>query len=263
MSKQKRYSRYLILLLILLAITVHNAYVYTSVRSWQRTLSVMVYPSNGDGLASTDEYIQSLTKQNIEEIARFINSEANRYGVKDVQAIDVQLSAEKFGSPPRLPRKRNVFSNIYWSLYFRGWANFQLYTSEANVPDIALFAVFFDPKYTERLGHSIGLAGSMIAVINVFADRQYQGSNNVVITHELLHTVGASDKYDATTNLPLFPQGFANPEKSPVYPQTQAEIMGGRIPLSADRAVMPSSLQEIIVGRRTALEMHWPVAIGE
>ena len=262
-QKQKRYARYLILLLILLGLTVHNLYVYTKVRSWQNTLSVAVYPSNGDGLAATEDYIRSLTQQDVQEIAEFINSEARRYGVKEVQAIDVQLGADDVGSPPRPPRSRNVFSNIYWSLYFRGWANFKLYTSEESVPDIALFVVFFDPTKTERLGHSIGLAGSMIALINVFADRQYQGSNNVVITHELLHTVGASDKYDAATNLPSFPHGFANPERSPLYPQTQAEIMGGRIPLAVDRAVMPSSLQEIIVGRSTALEMRWPVASAE
>lgn len=260
MNKQMRYARYLILLLILLGFSVHNLYVHTNVRSWQKTLSVTVYTSNGDGLATTDEYIRSLKKQDIQAIARFVNSEARRYGVQDVQAVDVQLGAKNIGNPPSLPRSRNVISSIYWSLYFRGWANFQLYGGAESVPDIALFVVFFDPEHTERLNHSIGLAGSMIALINAFADRQYQGSNNVVIAHELLHTVGASDKYDSETNLPLFPIGFADPEQSPLYPQRKAEIMGGRIPVTADKSVMPTSLSEIVIGKSTALEINWPFA---
>ncbi len=259
-SKQKRYARYLVLLLILLGLSIHNLYKYSHVRSWNETLSVVVYPSNGDGLASTEAYIRSLSRRNLAEIARFINSEALRYGVKDVQAVEVQLSLEDIGSPPRLPRSRNVFSNIFWSLYFRGWAAVKLYSSATSVPDIALFVVFFDPGNTERLDHSIGLAGSMIASINAYADREYQGSNNVVITHELLHTLGAADKYDAETNLPMFPQGFADPEKSPLYPQMQAEIMGGRIPVGPYKAIMPTNLQQIVVGRSTALEMGWPSA---
>ncbi len=259
-SKQKRYVRYLVLLLVLFGLSGHKLYKYSSVRSWQETLSVVVYPSNGDGLASTEAYIRSLSGRNVAEIAKFINSEALRYGVKDISAVDLQLSFEDFDSPPRLPRSRNVLSNIVWSLYFRSWAAFKLYSGTASVPDIALFVVFFDPDDSKRLDHSIGLAGSMIAMINAFADREYQGSNNVVITHELLHTVGATDKYDAETNLPLFPHGFANPRKSPLYPQNQAEIMGGRIPVGPHMAIMPRNLRQIVVGEGTAMELHWPAA---
>lgn len=258
-SKQKRYFRYLILLLVLLGLSGHNLYKHARVRSWQETLSVVVYPSNGDGLESTAAYIRSLSERNIAEIATFINSEALRYGVENVRAVDIQLSPEDFGSPPPLPRSRNVLSSIVWSLYFRSWATFKLYSSAARVPDIALFVVFFDPGDRQRLDHSIGLAGSMIAMINAFADREYQGSNNVVIAHELLHTVGAADKYNAATNLPLFPHGFAAPERSPLYPQSQAEIMGGRIPVGPYTAIMPSNLRQMVVGQSTAMELHWPV----
>ncbi len=259
-NKQKRYTRYLILLLILLALSVHKLYKNSQVRSWQETLSVVVYPSNGDGLASTAAYIRSLDEQNVQQIAQFVNAEARRYGVTDAAAINVQLGSADLGTPPRLPRNRNVFSNIFWSLSFRGWANFKLYSSAAGMPDIALFVVFFDPGNIKRLDHSIGLADSMIAMINAFADRKYEGSNNVVIAHELLHTVGATDKYDAETNLPLLPYGFADPEKSPLYPQSKAEIMGGRIPLGPHTAIMPTSLQQITIGQGTALELHWPAA---
>ena len=79
----------------------------------------------------------------------------------------------------------------------------------------------------------------------------------IVATHELLHTLGASDKYDPATNLPLHPTGYAEPYLEPRYPQQFAEIMGGRIPESSGRARIPSNLAETVIGPDTAREIGW------
>ena len=79
--------------------------------------------------------------------------------------------------------------------------------------------------------------------------------NQVVIAHELLHVLGASDKYIMGTGEPEFPFGYAEPNRQPLFPQTQAEIMGGRIPLSAYESAMPESLEECRIGRKTAEEI--------
>ena len=79
----------------------------------------------------------------------------------------------------------------------------------------------------------------------------------MIIAHEFLHTVGASDKYDVTSNQPLFPDGYAEPERRPLYPQVNAEIMGGRVPLSEQDAVMPKSLRLCRIGTATAREIRW------
>ena len=97
----------------------------------------------------------------------------------------------------------------------------------------------------------------MIGIINAFADKSYRGSNQVVITHELMHTLGATDKYGAN-NMPAYPAGYAEPYRVPLYPQRAAEIMGGRIPLSAQKARMPVSLDEAVIGVQTAAEINWP-----
>ncbi len=94
-------------------------------------------------------------------------------------------------------------------------------------------------------------------MVNAFASRAQQGSNNVVIAHELLHTFGASDKYDAATNMPSFPDGFAEPDANPRYPQRMAEIMAGRIPISPTFAETPRSLDEVVIGAATAREISW------
>jgi hypothetical protein len=94
-------------------------------------------------------------------------------------------------------------------------------------------------------------------VVHAFADRRLRSGNNVVIAHEILHTLGASDKYDLATLAPLFPAGYAEPERSPRYPQMFTEIMAGRYALTATRYEMPESLDEVVVGQATALEIRW------
>jgi hypothetical protein len=84
------------------------------------------------------------------------------------------------------------------------------------------------------------------------------GMNAVVIAHELLHTLGATDKYDPGTDAPLFPDGYGDPDQRPLYPQAAAEIMAGRRMLSPARWEQPDSLDEVVIGRATALEIRWP-----
>jgi hypothetical protein len=95
----------------------------------------------------------------------------------------------------------------------------------------------------------------MIGVIKVFADRNEHQRNLVIIAHELLHTLGASDKYDLRSNQPVFPDGYAEPERQPRHPQRLAEIMAGRIPLSEERAEIPGHLGRSMIGPATAAEI--------
>jgi len=85
-----------------------------------------------------------------------------------------------------------------------------------------------------------------------------------VIGHELLHTVGASDKYDDGGHA-RDPEGVAEPELSPRYPQRHAEWMVGEVPLSPGVGRLPSSLDEVRVGPLTAREIGWarPVQAAE
>ncbi|MEM7402301.1 MAG: hypothetical protein AAF304_10175, partial [Pseudomonadota bacterium] len=80
--------------------------------------------------------------------------------------------------------------------------------------------------------------------------------NNIVIAHELLHTVGASDKYGANGN-PIPPDGLGEPDRKPLYPQRLAEIMAGTVASSATQSKMAKSLKTCVVGNRTAREIGW------
>jgi len=76
--------------------------------------------------------------------------------------------------------------------------------------------------------------------VHLFAARSQAAQNDIVIAHELLHTFGATDKYDAGSDAPRYPEGFAEPQREPRYPQRYAEIMAGRVPLGP--SVSPSRI---------------------
>jgi hypothetical protein len=78
----------------------------------------------------------------------------------------------------------------------------------------------------------------------------------VVVAHELFHTLGASDKYDAAGR-PLVPSGLAEPERQPLYPQTYAEIMTRDRPVSPTAGMVPDRLDDFAVGAVTAREIGW------
>ena len=67
-------------------------------------------------------------------------------------------------------------------------------------PHVRVFVQYFAPLADHALAHSLGLRGGMIVIANAFASAEQEGANNVVIAHELLHTFGATDKYDPATN---------------------------------------------------------------
>jgi hypothetical protein len=253
----RRNLRYLILLLILVFVVTNEALIKSRSTSWETPLWVRIYAVSGDDSAATENYIDSLTRHSFAAVEKLVNREARRYGIP-IDAIEVEYNGRLQSGPPQPPAGQAVLGNVWWSLKFRAWAAHRAWNSDQDEGDVELFVTYYDIETTQSLRHSVGLEGGLIGIINAFADKSYSGSNQVVITHELMHTLGASDKY-ATNSIPLHPQGFAEPYLKPLYPQRRAEIMGGRIPLSAQQARMPESLAEVVVGIYTAAEINWPI----
>ena len=125
-------------------------------------------------------------------------------------------------------------------------------------PQIRIFVRYHDPSFTQSVPHSVGMQKGLVGVVHAFADRSMTRTNNVVIAHEILHTLGASDKYDPATLEPLFPIGYAEPDRNPLHPQSLTEIMAGRYAIDSQTFEMPDSLDDALVGPATALEIRWP-----
>ncbi len=250
--------RITVLVLVLLLVGVGSWQTTRRIAQWDVPLRAVVHPVAGDASEATRRYIASLESQTFWPIERFVGEEAGRYDVQTSfgQHLRIRLGHEIKELPPTPPIGGNVASIMLWSLSLRYWA-WRVASSGDPAPDVTLFVVYHDPSRTDPLEHSLGLEKGRIGVVNAFASEAMAGSNNVVIAHELLHTVGASDKYDPRTGQPLFPDGYAKPDAEPRHPQRFAEIMGGRIPTTASESTLPPSLNATLVGEATAREIGW------
>ncbi|HKQ25571.1 MAG TPA: hypothetical protein VJT81_14100 [Burkholderiales bacterium] len=248
--------RVAVLLFVLATVAVGAWQTRSRTQSWKRTLDVVVYPVNGDRRETTDDYIGSLSNESFASIRDFMRREAQRYKVNLVVPVDVFLGPKISKLPPVLPRHGSMAVNVVWSLKLRFWA-WRNDDYPGSRPDVRIFAVFYDPAITRRVEHSIGLKEGLIGVANVFAADHMTEENNVIVAHELLHTLGAGDKYDPSTTQPLFPAGFADPGQLPLYPQKFAEIMAGRVPLSETESDTPRHLELAVMGPKTAAEINW------
>lgn len=251
-----RKFRILILLYVLLMVALSAGLAKSRSTDWNEPLVVAIYPINGDGRESTTNYIETLDQETFIDIEEFFNREAESYQLAIKKPVDIEIANQIHELPPVPPGNRaSVLSIMLWSLKLRYWS-WQI--DNYDYPkDIQMFIIYFDPEKSQRLAHSLGLQKGLIGVVNAFAENKMAKENNVVIAHEILHTVGASDKYDPKTNFPLFPIGFAEPDKVPSLPQKKAEIMAGRIPVKANKAESPESLKKTVVGYVTASEIRW------
>ncbi|MBT8131332.1 MAG: hypothetical protein KJO35_03615 [Gammaproteobacteria bacterium] len=249
--------RLLFLVYVLLFVALGAWLDHSRTTSWERTLWVGIYPVNGDNSEKTSRFISQLRQDDFFDIREFFQREAARYELGLQTPVDIELGQPVPEHPPKPPVDGNVFKVMTWSLKLRYWAWRRQGLQPGPLPDIRMYVVFYDPEQHPVLSHSLGLEKGLLGVVNAFASRSQMGSNNVVLAHELMHTLGARDRYDRASNLPLFPAGYAEPERQPLHPQTRAEIMGGRIPLAANEAVTPRSLSNAIIGPVSATEIYW------
>jgi len=224
---------------------------------WDRPLWVVIYPINGDSSNISQSYINNLDVKTFQPIARFFEREMKRHGRELHSPIKFKLHPQVTDLPPKPPQDGSVLKIMLWSLKLRYWA-FSVDKMDDKLPeDIHIFVLYHDPAAYEKLDHSLGLQKGLIGVVNAYSSRGLGARNNVVVAHEMLHTVGASDKYRFADGMPTYPDGYADPNRKPLYPQKSAEIMGGRIPIAKDEARMPRGLNFAVVGEATAREIRW------
>ncbi|NNG13821.1 MAG: hypothetical protein HKM22_01525 [Gammaproteobacteria bacterium] len=249
-----RKLRILIALLVLFFVAATATLTRFRTTDWDNTLYVSIYPVNGDQSPASADYINSLSDESFADIEQYFARQALNYRNIQEKPFTITLAPEVTDTPPQPPLGGNVLQVMYWSMKMRYWS-WTHNPQPGPAPDIQIYAVYFDPKVYDSVGHSFGLQKGLVGVVNAYAGRAEGKRNNVVLAHELLHTLGASDKYDLSNTLPLYPDGYADPDQQPLYPQKRAELMGGRIPITEQRAEQPDHLKQTIIGKATAIEI--------
>ncbi len=247
----------LLLLYVLLFIAVGNWLARVRATDWDEPLWVDIYPINGDGSAAAQRHIERLRDQDFDAVEQFLKRQGAGYSVMVNPPAELKLAPAVHELPPSLTATAGIWESLVWSLKLRWWAKLVEWNLDRPSPDIQVFAIYYDDETHVSLDRSAALEKGRVAVAHLFADRRMRGPNQVVLTHELLHTLGATDKYQPGTNLPLFPEGYGEPNAQPLYPQRRAELMGGRIAVTADYAEIPPDLGQVVVGPLTAAEIGW------
>jgi len=240
-----------LLLVILLLATVLTLGERLWVRSWNRPLEIVIYPVALD--ATSTDYVRTLQPAHFVDIESFLTNEGRRWK-QSFPSPRLRVMAALHESPPQ-EQPRGALEALQYSLRLR-WYAFRHTPFWSSLGQIRVFVLYHEPKFNQPLPHSFGLQKGLLGVVHAFASDSQQAQNNIVIAHELLHTLGATDKYDRHGQ-PLYPQGFADTHLSPLYPQQQTEIMAGRRPVSEQRSEMPLRLSETMVGYATAAEIGW------
>lgn len=247
--------RVVVLLSILFVIVVGTWMTEKRMAAWERPILVTIYPIVGDGEAATARFVDSLDEHSFDAINRFIEREANPYGFTVTPAFRFQLAEVRRELPPQVPDQFDTMQIAFWSLKMRWWAWRQLSKDDLVTPDIQMFVLYHGLNGNNELGISVGMRKGRYGIVKAYAKRGLQSTNQVILTHEMLHVLGATDKYVLSNGNPIHPEGYADPDRVPLYPQDYAEIMGGRIPLGPNSSVMPDSLVECRIGRATATEI--------
>ena len=100
-----------------------------------------------------------------------------------------------------------------------------------------------------EFAEGVAEAGGDVALVRAGARDADSPLAYAAIAHELLHLVGATDKYDASG--PLFPDGLVEPGQG--AKQHFVEVMAQAFPDGR----LPASLSDVKVGPLTAKEVGW------
>jgi len=224
---------------------------------WERPLYVSIYPllAAGNNSAESRRFVQQLKPRTFKPVEQYFVRELKRYGKNQQQPVIITLHSVVQSQPPVLENGAGRVAVGIWSLKMRYWA-WRAAGSVDGVPgDVRIFVSYHPAARKDLLERSTALRKGYIGLVNARASRSSNAKNNIIIVHELLHTLGASDKYNLVSGQPLAPQGLADPQRKPLYPQKTAEIMAARIPLSSSRWRSPANIGQTMVGSETAAEV--------
>ena len=245
-----------LLLFVLLFVSLGTFLTQARSTDWNNSLWVKVYPINADGSEAAMRYIEKLDKVQFAGIESFLQRETERYGRTLQHPVRIELGSEIREQPPELGKAPNMLTVMLWSLKMRWWAGSVTDQQDRIEPDVRIFVRYHNPDEAVMLENSVGLQKGMVGIVNGYASRRFRGTNNVIIAHEFLHTLGATDKYSPLDGQPIAPDGLAEPDRSPLYPQRYAEIMGGRIARAENDAIIPKNLKFARIGSLTASEIN-------
>jgi hypothetical protein len=252
--------RILILMLVLLSVAVSTCVDRYRTTRWRDPLFVAIYPIAADGSPDTRAYMAGLDAEHFQPIDRFFAREAARYRLGTARPVETRLR--------RNSRKRRRSAPPTAECSARSGGACGCATGPGGsvamsaIPRTSGFSCFITIRSSHRPCRiPWACSKGQIGVVYAFAADWMTGANDVVIAHELLHTLGATDKYNAGDSIaalsPMVTATRGKPTVSAANCGTDGRAAHDRCPTSGSR---PTDLDEVVIGAATALEIRWPRA---
>ncbi len=226
---------------------------------WQEPLTVgMVVLDFGKGgvdeavLASLAARASALGERLSREFARYRDADQPMIRVLPYGPVHVKRR------PPE-PQGEGLWAALRYS--YELWRYTSQVDDAADVPSRGLDSRIYvvaepvdDAERKQVEGYSQD--GGRIGIARVQLDDSTIDLGLFVVAHELMHTLGASDRYDEFGRT-LIPEGLGNPEQRPLYPQQTADVMARNRVLEPGTEIPPETLEELSVAPQTAAEIGW------
>ena len=256
--KNRKRLRVVALLVVLACVSLYAISDYRSRiarNNWDHTLEIAIVLVD-DG--TVDRVAVEMLRQRSQGLADRLTLEAHRYA-PDIPApfhftVKGPVLGAKAPPPPLAP---GFFSNMQyaWNLRRYTGAIDALAVVDADVYDSRIYVSLRNGSRGNSV-EGASQANGRVGTVDVELDRGMVDTTLFVIAHELFHTLGATDKYDDKGHC-LVPDGLAEPDRAPLYPQAFAELMARNRAIGLGEESVPASLDELAVGLKTAQEVRW------
>ncbi len=225
--------------------------------AWTRPLLVAVVLVR---LEPLDEQAVRAFRVRIGELERRLDQERRRYRsdaarpflLAFVGPVDSAEGPPQAGSDGWLDAAKESWNLSRWAARIDRVAGL-----DASAYDSRVYVAARPPATEDGAGvEGESEQGGWLGAVEVELDGSMVDLALFVAAHELFHTLGATDKYDANGRT-LVPAGLAEPYRVPLWPQRFAEVMARNRPLAAGVERPPETLDELAVGEVTAIEIGW------
>jgi hypothetical protein len=251
--------RIAILVMVLAGVAANTWSSGKRIMEWKTAISINVIPVIADDAPEVVSWTKSLKPTHFEDLATFIQEEGSRHGVHASTVSLLRVTAPLRQVPPTPPDSASPFRIGLWSLKLRAWSWWMGFKNGFPHSQVKIYVLYHEPG-RQGLPHSLGLEPLRVGVVYTAAGDPAHAWTQVAVAHELFHTLGATDKY-VGNGQPTNPEGYADPDRIPLHPQTRCEVMAGHIALSPGTFRRPRGLDECLVGDVSAAEVKWPGAL--
>jgi hypothetical protein len=252
-------ARVTVLLIVLLVVLSWGAHDWSDRRartSWQEPVRVALVLVEREDLP--DDLLALLTARSF-ELERRLAREYTRYTGREGTPIELVVRGPvRSDSPPPTLAGDGLLELISHGI--RQWRWTRALDAQAHVElgfDSRVYLVL-KPAFGRALAVVEGQSerGGRVGIAQADIEGSSVDFALFVVAHELLHTLGATDKYDETGRT-TYPSGFAEPQRLPLFPQPGAEVMARNVPIAPGSERPPETLDELYVGEATARELGW------